>query len=938
MKITTKQINIISLVFFISGVSALAFETVWFRIASLVLGSSIWSAAAVLMAFMTGLGIGNVLIAWNGHKLKNPITFYVVLEIIIAVTGVLSVLLLPLIIPVMAGLVADISDNSSLLNLSRFTLAFLAFLIPAVAMGATLPVLQKILYCHDQNFARSFARLYSWNTLGAVLGTLLAQFYLITLIGITGTALVASLLNFMAAFILLRYIKTNNKAQSPVEVIPFLASLLNQKYLLIAPFMTGLILLALEIIWFRYLLLIRDGTSTAFAIMLANILTGIGVGGYIATKIVSRTYNLDKTLKILILLSASSVVGGFYLFQLVLPHVESNVVSNLWYFFFLAAILMLPTSILTGILFPLFAEKLFRRQPEITRASGLITFVNTIGAALGSGLATFLLLPLLGIEISIFVLTLSYFLVYLLIQFTQEHKQAVVKQMLIPIISLGVIISVFPFGSLDNLYVSLSNKHFPTEKLIKVKEGLNETLRYYKQTRFGETLSHRLVTNNHSMSTTTFTAKRYMKLYAYFPYVMHNNIKDVLLISYGIGNTAEAITRLNSVKRFDVVDISKDILTLSSIIHNDTGWFPLQDKRTQVHIEDGRFFLQTTPRRYDLITGEPPPPVMAGVVNLYSEEYFKLLKSKLNPGGIVTYWLPVHNLHKGDTLSIIKAFCSAFSDCSLWNGAAFDYMLVGSNGGIDKVSIQRLNKIWDSNIGEELKLIGLEEPGQLATTFMADSKLLSEMTTNSLPVTDNFPHRIMPRKKGVGPNYKLNLSLINVSHRRERFKQSAYIASLFPKELKTDFNLESILFKTYFSLNDHTKAEYWNELNYLLTKTKTTTLPLLYLYSSPREQAIVNGLEINSDPEYLLAMIKGRLVEREYEKTSSLLKSYLDTYGDELPNLSIMKLYYLAKALNNDLTMQELIDVQVNNRSDTEYASWGKYVTWITKRFSISPI
>jgi len=935
MKTTTKHINIISLVFFISGCSALAFETVWFRIASIVLGSSVWSAAAVLMAFMTGLGIGNILIAWHGHKLKNPNKFYVALEIVIGITGVLSVLLLPLVTPFMARLVASVSDDSSLLNISRFVLAFSAFLIPAVAMGTTLPVLQKVLYAHDQSFARSFARLYGWNTLGAVLGVLLAQFYLITLVGLKGTAIIACLLNFSAAFILLRYNK--DKGEFPASTVIPPDNIFKHKRLLIAPFITGLILLALEIIWFRYLLLVKDGTSTAFAIMLANILAGIGLGGYIATKLVSRTYNLDKTLKFLIVSSAFSVVIGFYLFQLLFAYFDTHVAYNLWRFSLTATVLMLPTSILTGILFPLFAEKLFRHLPETTRASGLITFVNTIGAALGSGLATFMLLPWLGIEKSIFVLALAYFVVYLLIQLLQEQKQPFYLKIVIPSICLVLTISVFPFGSINNLYTALSKKRFPTEEQVKVKEGLNETLRYYKKTRFGKTQYHRLVTNSHSMSATTFPAKRYMKLYAYFPYIMHDNIKNVLQISYGVGNTAEAITRLDSVERFDVVDISKDILALSEIIHNETGWFPLQDKRTHVHIEDGRFFLQTTQHRYDLITGEPPPPIMSGVVNLYSEEYFKLLKSKLNIGGIVTYWLPVHSMHESDVRAVIKAFCNAFSDCSLWNGSSFDYMLVGSNGGIKKVSMHRLNKIWNSNFSKELKSIALEEPGQLATMFMADAELLNQITKDNLAVTDNFPHRLTPSTAGYGPNYKLNIFLINVNLRRDRYNQSAYIASIFPKKLNTNFNLESILFKTDFSLNNPLEAVYWNELNYLLIKTKTTTLPLLYLFSSPKEQAIVDALEINSDPEYQLAIIKGLLVKRQYEKTASLLKNHLDTHGKEKPSLYIMKLYYLSKALNNDLTMQELIDVQVDNRSDTEYASWGKYVKWIIKRFSIAP-
>ena len=118
-----------------------------------------------------------------------------------------------------------------------------------------------------------------------------------------------------------------------------------------------------------------------------------------------------------------------------------------------------------------------------------------------------------------------------------------------------------------------------------------------------------------------------MKLYVYFPYLVHKNIRSVLQISYGVGNTAEAVIRLDTVEKFDVVDLSREVLELSPIIHDATGMHPLKDKRTRVYIEDGRFFLQTTRNQYDLITAEPPPPKHAGVTNLYSREYLLLFRS-----------------------------------------------------------------------------------------------------------------------------------------------------------------------------------------------------------------------------------------------------------------------------------------------------------------------
>ena len=99
-----------------------------------------------------------------------------------------------------------------------------------------------------------------------------------------------------------------------------------------------------------------------------------------------------------------------------------------------------------------------------------------------------------------------------------------------------------------------------------------------------------------------------------------------------------------------------------------------------MHIEDGRQFLLLTTGRYDVITAEPPPPHNAGIVNLYSREYFDLVRERLVDGGVVTYWLPTRDLTSGEAWSITAGFCGAFPDCTLWTGYGLDWMLAGTRG------------------------------------------------------------------------------------------------------------------------------------------------------------------------------------------------------------------------------------------------------------------
>ncbi len=937
-----KPARIISTVFFLSGCSALVFETIWFRTASIVLGSSIWSAAAVLMAFMSGLGLGNAIMAVHGNKVLFPLRAYILIEIVIGTSGVIAIFLLPILSPVVANWLAPVTDHGSLLNFFRFCTAFVVLLFPSTAMGMTIPLLQKFLHSHKyyQQFTRSLGILYGFNTLGAVSGALLAEFLLIKLAGIQGSGLFACAINLFVVLILLQNTSKNKETPITEAQTESIAGLLVPKTDLIAPFLAGFLLLSLEVIWFRYMLLAHNGTSEVFALMLAIVLAGIGLGGLIASRLSMNNARLQFISLFLPLLGAITVVMCFYLYDKAFTHFLAALATNLIAFTLAALLLMLPSCIISGILFTVFGEHLYQRFGHITQATGILTFTNTIGAALGSGIATFVLLPELGIENSILLLSLGYVLISIFICHKQLISKPSLKQYLPIFSTLIVLVICFPFGALDRSYKTFSSLKLPREELIAIKEGVNETLQYYQVKRFNSPLEFRLVTNSFSMSGVNFLSKRYMKLYAYFPYVFNREISDVLLISYGVGITAEAITDIDSVEHLDVVDISKDILEMSSIIHAATNKFPLDDKRTQVHLEDGRFFLQTTSRKYDLITGEPPPPKNAGIVNLYTQEYFELIYTHLNSKGMVTYWLPAHDLNDTDLLAIIKAFCLVFEDCSLWNGGKLDFMLVGTKDGINSVSTKELRDAWNSEIGQELQLIGFEYPAMFGTIFMADSKLLKKLTLLVPPVTDNFPQRISPSQKGMRAFFNLYASLLNIERRKEVYENSEYIRHIFSKEtirstlnqFKYEDMLTSLLAPKYASSTFY----YWENITSLLVETDLKTLPLLLLNSSPREHFIVSQIEKDADidllktQEYQMAYIKYLLVRREFEQAALKFEQYLNTFSiSEDEAVYVKQLFLLTNALACNISAKNL-----KTAFQTEHPPLNEdYTKWFNQRF-----
>src|SRR5262245_18697327 len=185
------------LVFLLSGAAALIFETLWFRQCGNALGNTVWASALVTASFMAGLAIGNATVARWGRRVRRPLAAYAALETVVAATGLVLVIVIPLVGRALAPLMGALGAPS--LNALRVALSFVLLLIPSSAMGATLPLLAGALSARDVNFGRVLGRLYGWNTLGAFLGTLASDLVLIEALGIRGTALAAGALNLAAA-------------------------------------------------------------------------------------------------------------------------------------------------------------------------------------------------------------------------------------------------------------------------------------------------------------------------------------------------------------------------------------------------------------------------------------------------------------------------------------------------------------------------------------------------------------------------------------------------------------------------------------------------------------------------------------------------------------------------------------------------------------------
>jgi hypothetical protein len=384
--------------------------------------------------------------------------------------------------------------------------------------------------------------------------------------------------------------------------------------------------------------------------------------------------------------------------------------------------------------------------------------------------------------------------------------------------------------------------------------------------------------------------------------------------------------------RIDIVDISRDVLGLSSVVYPGAD-NPLRDERVHVHIEDGRFFLNSTPRRYDLITSEPPPPKLAGVVNLYSEEYYRLIRARLNPGGFATYWLPVHQLTPADTLAIIKGFCNAFDNCSLWSGGGLEWMLMGSNGAGERVSAHAFAAQWrDERVAPELAALGFELPAQMGSLFMADAAQLAALTEGVPPVLDNYPLRLSSTIPSRYERVPLYDRVMNEGERLERFLASEYVRAIWPTELveqsRPFFRYEHLI-KNKLTANIYSDADEpfpWQAIDDVLTHTSLETLPL-WLLGSDRDILAAATRSSGDEPQLELELALGATARRDFAAALEHMRRYAHRTSIKPGDLSLL-LYLLAKSDR----VHEARAI-INGMEPAVAAEMADFVDWFDSRF-----
>src|SRR3989338_3209116 len=830
---------LILLIFFLSGASGLIYEIVWTRLLSLVFGVSSFAISTVLTVFMAGLGIGGYTFGKLIDKRGNPLKVYALLEILIG----LYAILLPNIFSLTEWLYIKLhvltGGSFLLLSAERFLISFFILIFPTTMMGGTLPVISRFLIKSENRIGVDTGVIYSLNTFGAVAGCIITGFYLIEVIGVTQSLYLAAVLNLIAgvgAYVIsqkpeARSQKSELKAKD-LKIVNLQSSIFNiQSLILLAFGFSGMAALSYEVLWTRVLILILDNTIYAFSIILVTFLFGIAGGSLIYSQISNLTTHSRRCPEIsnITLFAVFQILIGLMGFLSLLLFANHNFIASqlnnfiswasqfvgighwqgrMFATFLMAFFIMIIPTLLMGASFPAVAQTLKFEMKDIGKGIGKVYLINTIGAIIGSFSAGFILLPLIGIQKSIIwtgaiPLLFGIILIYM-------SKRSIARYFIsILSITISVIIIIFIFRMGDIPKLISVGKTDKGNEILYYKEGIAGTVIVSSQetdlTPFRKPVK-RLWIKGDPIAGEFRGALQLERLQAHLPLLFHPDPKDALIICFGTGSTAGAVSDHN-VNEIYAIDILKEVFN-SGEYFSEGNRNVLNDGRFRMIIEDGRNFLLTTDKRFDLITSEPPPPSNAGIVNLYSREYYMLCKSRLKEGGMVSHWIPLHHLSEDDFKMLVSTFVSVFPHSTMWF-TKWDAIMIGSN---EKLSIdfEKLKERFNNKkIYESLKEIGISNPFQLLSTFMIDEDGLHKFVENIPVVADNNPYVefTAPRIHHMGTTIKGRNLENMLKHRKPVtaiLRQSSVVRGFsLAEEIEKYFNSYSYFLKGHISVSDN---------------------------------------------------------------------------------------------------------------------------------------
>jgi spermidine synthase len=653
-----------------SGCAALIYEIVWFQMLQLMIGSSAVSLAVLLGTFMGGMCAGSLLLAKFVSPARHPLEVVARLEGLIGACGAALVVLLPL-----------VSHASAIV-------CVLLLLPPTILMGATLPAMSRYVKATSSGVSW-LGFFYGGNIVGAVVGCVTAGFFLLPRFDLSTAAFVAVAINLMVAALGFALSRRAPYAVPDTDVERAPSTHWTPRGVYVAIALSGLTALGAEVVWTRLLSLMFGATTYAFSIILGVFLVGLGVGSIAGSWMARDATQPRAMLGWIQFFLAFSTAWGAFMIARELPWwpLDERLAPGPWIVFQvdLARTLfaVLPGAMLWGASFPLALAAASDgakadSNSDTGRTVGRVYAANTLGAIVGSVITGLVLIPWIGTKGAQQVFIVLSAASGVLAIGPSLFRRSVIAVATLTLAAAALVLAwqvpVVPVG-LIAWGRSLSWQGTP--HALDWAEGMNSSIAVTEELS-GYRSFH---VSGKVEASTEPQDMRLQRLLGHLSALMHDHPKNVLVVGFGAGVTAGAISIHPTVERMVICEMEPLIPKIVSKYFSDANYNVAENRKVSIVYDDARHYVLTTREKFDVITSDPIHPWVKGSAALYTKEYFEHVKAHLNPGGVVTQWVPLYESTPDVVRSELATFFSVFPNGTVWrndnrNGSGYDVVLV----------------------------------------------------------------------------------------------------------------------------------------------------------------------------------------------------------------------------------------------------------------------
>ncbi|MEP7306745.1 MAG: fused MFS/spermidine synthase [Acidobacteriota bacterium] len=723
------------LVLFIgSGCAALIYEIVWFQLLELVIGSSAVSLGVLLGTFMGGMCLGSLVLPRLISPRHHPLQVYGCLELGIGVIGLLVLFGMPLV----SGVYTALAGTGVTGLVFRGVTASICLLPPTMLMGATLPAIARWIETTPQGVSW-LGFFYGGNIAGAVVGSVLAGFYLLRVHDNAIATFVAVGLNVVVAVLALVLARATPNREAPVAA-SMVGPAPGSGVVYVAIALSGLTALAAEVIWTRILSLLFGATTYTFSLILAAFLVGLGIGSTIGSSLARSLARPRVAFAWCQLALCAAIAWSAHVLTQSLPYwpINPSISSDPWFTLQLDLVrclwAVLPAAILWGASFPLALASIAARGQDPGRLVGGVYAANTVGAIVGALSASLLLVAWIGSQHAQQVLIVISMVAGLLVlepvgggETAEERKgfRSQIPGMVLVAVMIGMgallIRSVHEVPGLLIAYGRYAaTRVSQANEIIYKGEGMMASVAVSR-------LSNGVL-NYHNAGKVQASSEpqdmRLQRMLGHLTTLLPPREQDMMVIGFGAGATAGAVSIEPRLKSETIAEIESLVPKVVSTYFSEHNFDVARNPKVHIHIDDARHYLQTTKQKFDGITSDPLDPWVKGAAMLYTREFFEEVKTHLNPGGVVTLFVQLYESSPEAVKSELATFFEAFPNGVVFgnttNGEGYDTVLVGSIEPlhIDVDAIQaKLASPEYARMAQSLREIGFNSAIELFSTF-----------------------------------------------------------------------------------------------------------------------------------------------------------------------------------------------------------------------------